>query len=102
MCVVADGLIIYRNGTTKETPSGTSWSIITTPGSDVGIRQLAMGSENIWLLNNQGSVYYIKCNKIGHNCERAWVEVPGEMKCISVTERDQVRSGRRFKFLLVR
>jgi hypothetical protein len=94
--VVSSGSVLVRNGITREKPYGTGWHLsIDMPGNDQiisGVKQLAIGSDMAWALTSQGCVFYRKGITGVHSPTGSkWIDVPGDMLCISVTEQNQVR-----------
>ena len=85
------GSVLIRTGITRTEPYGSTWIEIQKP-FDIGLRQLCIGSENMWALDNQGSVYYrTGINKIDNNKNTTkWIQVPGTMNALSLSYANQV------------
>jgi hypothetical protein len=83
------GSALIRNGITRNEPYGSSWIEIQNPSS-VGLRQLCIGINVFWALDNQGTVYYRTGNNNGDNYGLKWMLVPGDMNTLSVSCTNQV------------
>ena len=80
-----------RTGICRETPYGTGWLNIENTSIMSGIRQIGLGSNSLWALENQGNVLY----RAGISKDRPegtkWVQIPANMSNISVSACDQVK-----------
>lgn len=104
--VLFNGCAIVRSGVTRDRLSGESWLDVKPPisnnngdipGQNLLIVQLSVGTNSVWCVTNDNSVWFrrgIKGELAGINEDAAigsgWVEMTGNISMVSVTSNDQV------------
>lgn len=104
--VLFNGCAIVRTGVTRDRLSGESWLDVKPPipnnncdtiGQDLMIVQLSVGTNSVWCVTNDNSVWFrrgIKGELAGLNEDAAigsgWVEMTGNISMVSVASNDQV------------
>lgn len=74
-----------RTGICINNPSGTDWVLLDSPSNDTIIKQIGLGSDSVWAMDNYGKVYY----RIGITPNllqgKKWVNVRSNSTNISVS-----------------
>lgn len=79
-----------RTGITRENPSGNGWLEIDQGTITHGIKQISLGENSVWALDNQGNVFYRAGITELKPEGTQWVHIPANMSNISVSFTGQV------------
>ncbi|CAH1130207.1 unnamed protein product [Ceutorhynchus assimilis] len=92
-----DGRALVRLGVTRDNLQGVSWLEVRSPGDNLRIIQLSVGSYSVWAVTQDKQIWFrkgIKAEGAGVSEELAagsgWIEMVGRMLQVSVTSTDQV------------
>ncbi|XP_066589836.1 tectonin beta-propeller repeat-containing protein [Prorops nasuta] len=95
--VLTLGKAIVRTGITRENPMGDDWVEIEPPQSELRLIQVSVGTDAVWVVAHDGSVWFRKGIKgeMSGVCEQlatgtGWVEMLSKMALVSVASNDQV------------
>ena len=79
-----------RTGVSRDNPYGTGWSVIENGIITNGIRQIALGKNTVWALDNEGNVFFRSGVTLMKPEGLKWVHIPANVSNISVSFTDQV------------
>jgi len=86
------GSFLFRIGLTPHNLSGTDW--IEIPGPPGGLFQVSVGENTMWALTRDKKCWTLKGtvhDVFKHSSTEAeWLDIPGKIKCISVSRNDQI------------
>jgi tectonin beta-propeller repeat-containing protein 1 len=93
-----EGLIYFRSGVSRQSPSGQKWTKIENPtstsvdlnGAGAGMRQVTAGKNSVWALNSGGAIFYRSDITETTPMGNKWHSIPGNMSHISISMANQV------------
>jgi hypothetical protein len=90
LCVLTQNEVLIRSQITRDSPYGSAWIYIQTPENCNGLRQVQLGRNSVWMLDNQGKVYFRA--GITAKCPQGnrWVTIAASMLNISVSMENQL------------
>jgi len=78
--------------------AGVDWAEVAMPSDGLKISQVSVGTNAVWAVTNCNHVWFrrgIQGETAGmdkkHGVGNGWVEMVGQMACVSVAANDQVR-----------
>lgn len=85
------GSFLFRVGQTPHNLAGTDWVEISGPSG--GLFQVSVGDSSMWALTRDKKCWTLKSTVQSifksNSTTTEWLEIPGKMRCISVSRNDQ-------------
>lgn len=96
-CSLYNGRALVRSGVTRDNLMGDNWLEVKSPEVGAKIVCCSVGRNSVWCVTSTNHVYWrkgVNGDQCGDNEDAAigstWVEMVGNISCISVTPTDQV------------